>query len=71
MQVQLQAPLLQAPIPNFPWTKHVNTHPAVQSSELHVGGVVEQLPPMHVEPPLQSASVQHAKEQTQLPPCLV
>ena len=69
--MQAQAPLLQAPIPNFPWMKHESTHPVVQSSELHVDGVVEQLPPTHALPPPQSVSVQHAKEQTQLPPCLV
>jgi hypothetical protein len=60
MQTQAQAPLLQVPIPNFPWMKHENTHPVVQSSESHVvGWVVEQLPPMQVEPAPQSASVQH------------
>lgn len=43
---------------------HPKMHDAVQSSELHVPGpdpvVVEQLPPMQVEPAPQSASVQHA-----------
>lgn len=71
MQVQAQAPLLQAPIPTFPWIAHVNRHPDVQAFESHVGGAVVQLPPMQVEPAPQSALVQHAKEQTQLLPCLV
>jgi hypothetical protein len=58
-QTQAQAPLLQVPTPNFPWTKHAKTQLAVQSFESHVEGpVVEQLPPTQVEPG-QSASVQH------------
>ncbi len=59
-QTQAQAPLLQLPIPNFPWVMQMKMHCAVQSSESHVvGPVVEQLPATQVEPAPQSASVQH------------
>lgn len=69
--MQAQAPLLQAPIPIFCWMAHVNKHPAVHASESQFVGPAEQLPPMHTEPAPQSVSLQHAKEQTQLLPCLV
>jgi hypothetical protein len=69
--MQLQAPLLQPPIGIFPWGTHENAHATLHASSSHVGGVDEQLPPTHEPPPTQSALVQHAKEQTQLPPCLV
>lgn len=70
-QTQMQELLMQVPAPNFPWATHENTQLAVHALPSHVGGGAEQLPPTHAEPPPQSASVQHAEEQTQLFPCLV
>jgi hypothetical protein len=70
-QTQTQTLLMQVPAPNFPWATHENTQLAVHALPSHVGGGPEQLPPTHAEPPPQSASVQHAKAQTQLFACLV
>lgn len=61
----MQALLMHAPIPGFPWDKHETKQPVVQAFPSQVGGGALQVPPTQVDPPPQSLSAQQAAEQTQ------